>query len=313
MNLPELLQFQKIPFRRSGTYGEVWLCCPFCEERGEPSPDDKFRLGVNFIRDEGHCFRCDWATRKDAVALVLAEIAEPGSSDDITTDGSKAPVEENEPVVLPDDFQILSEVTREDGAAWTAYKYLKERGLTREIMKKKMIGVSLIGRYRYRIIFPVYWRGRLRGLVGRDFSGNAKAKYLNSRGEKYLYNMPERTDRIVLAEGAFKAIAIELAIQEPAAALLGHSVTPKMIKQLKRAKCKEVTIWPDPDTVGKEGALDVAMELQSMFKIWFIVPVPKRQADELSEGMLRMHYRKRKRFNWGVEQRIKSGIKKVVR
>lgn len=313
MNLPEILSLQKIPFRRSGTYGEIWLCCPFCEERGEPSPDDKFRLGLNFIRDEGHCFRCDWATRKDAVSLVLAEIAEPGSSDDITSDQQKEVKEENEPVILPDDFEVLTDVSKEDGPAWTAYRYLRDRGISRALIRQKQIGVSLAGRYRYRIIFPVFWHGRLRGIVSRDFTGTAKAKYINSRGEKYLFNMPERTDRVILAEGAFKALAIESATKEPSAAVLGHSITPKMVKQLKYAKCQEITIWPDPDNVGKEGAVDIASELQSKFNVYMIVPVPKLQADELSPSSIRLHYNMRQRYSWAVEQRIKVSIKKVLR
>ena len=36
---------------------EVWICCPFCIDRGE-SRDDKYRLGINLFTGLAHCYNC---------------------------------------------------------------------------------------------------------------------------------------------------------------------------------------------------------------------------------------------------------------
>ena len=294
MTLPELLQLHQIPFRNSHRQGEVYICCPFCQDRGEPTPDTKFRMGVNFVRDQGHCFRCEWASSTNAVQTITNAVID---SPVAVRMGRLEEKEEEQELGLPEDFELLTEISRKDEAAYQAYEYMKRRGFDRDMMKRKKLGVSMSGRYAYRVIFPVYWQGELKTLVARDFTNTAKAKYLNSHGTKYLYNMPDRTDRVTLAEGAIKALAIERVIQEPAAALLGHSITDNMHKQLKIAKVKEVVLWPDPDMVGIKGAVEVARELLATFRVSLIFPFPTAQADDMTTKDIYRAFRKRRKMD----------------
>lgn len=287
MTFTDTLQQRSIKFRHAFERGELWLCCLFCVERGEPTPDTKFKLGLNYITKEGHCFRCDWSSR-DAVNDYLAKLGTSAAFLDEQVVIVKPP-----PPKLPEDFQLLHSVSKDDEIVYEAYRYLTNRGIQRRTMADKQLGVSLTGRYAYRILFPVWWRRKLKGIVARDFTKTAKIKYLNSPGEKYLYNLPSKCQSVILSEGVFKALAIEKATDEVSAALLGHSITSNMIKQLKYANCKEITIWPDPDAVGIEGALTVAQQLKDIAKVYFISPVPIKQADELSSEEILHRYKAR--------------------
>lgn len=308
MEITQLLQTHRIPYKVPGSRGELWLCCPFCVERNEPTPDTNFRLGLNFERDQGHCFRCDWRSSTKAVKAVLEALL--GQTVEERVQGPEGKEEKADPIELPEDFQLLVDLDEEeDELAYEAYTYMRDRGVSRGMMHRKGLGVSLSGQYQYRVIFPVYWRGRLRAIVARDFTKTSRIKYLNSKGVKYLYNMPERTDRVVLAEGALKALAIEKSIGQPAAALLGHNLTPRMLKQLVRAQCKEIVVWPDPDAVGVKGAVEVASQLMEDFKrVSFIFPLPKKQADEMSSEKIVAAFESRVRFDWSLENKISARV-----
>jgi len=287
-------------------------------DRGEPDVDKKYRLGINYLTKQGHCFRCDWASRDNSVNEFLDRktpllLLRAGWID--KEDSGPIQVKEPPPkIVLPEDFTLLHQVTDQyDRLAWQAHVYLKDRGISKACMRAKQIGVSFCGRYSYRIIFPVYWLGRLKGIVARDFTKQALAKYLNSPGEKYLYNLPDTATDIILSEGVFKALAIEAATGLPSAALLGHSLTEIMLKQLRYTMKSfhklSITIWPDPDSVGRKGAIEVAKQLTDNFtmaKIYLVSPVPDKQADELSAGEIRDRYKARVPYSWALANSSKA-------
>ncbi len=55
MDLLEALRLRGISYHRQVLNpAEVYVCCPFCETRGE-SADKRFRLGLNMWRGFGHC------------------------------------------------------------------------------------------------------------------------------------------------------------------------------------------------------------------------------------------------------------------
>ena len=64
MNLQEALEAAGIEVRSGASAEEIWMCCPFCQERGE-SPDGRFRLGVNLRSGKAQCFNCQWKGRGD--------------------------------------------------------------------------------------------------------------------------------------------------------------------------------------------------------------------------------------------------------
>lgn len=277
MDLKDALFSKGVKFRQAGAENEIWMCCPFCGERGE-GEDTRFRLGVNTKSGLARCFNCDWKTRNAleilGKKLILGEIQ---AGEGTTT---------NEPrpkPVLPDDFEVLTRrAARKDEWVAKARKYIRERNITSEQILDKQIGVSLVGRYAYRIIFPVTFEGELQGFLGRDFIGKSSRKYLNTPGMRSLYNVPwKRRKSFLLAEGVIKALYLESTLEVHAGALLGHSITPTQEDMLKGFS--DIVLWPDPDRVGVKGFLQVAQQLSTRFKVWWPSVMPSAQADEMSK------------------------------
>jgi 5S rRNA maturation endonuclease (ribonuclease M5) len=286
---------------------EVRLCCLFCVDRGE-SPDSRFRLHVNVAHGYGICFNCDWRSRH-AVTDILQRLEQP--IDDVVAQVVEEVVEK---VSLPKDFQYACNLRKQDMPEYQGTKYLLDRGISRAVMAAKQIGVSLVGKYAYRVVFPVYWNSELKGIVARDFTGSSPIRYLNSKGSKGLYNLPRRVSgKVIMCEGIFKCFAAERVLKVPACALLGHTLSDMMVEQLKAAKCRHVVVWPDPDRAGIRGAISVCDKLVDLgFKTELIVNskgrVPSKQLDEMPDEKIALWYKRRRRFDMHVKVMLQLGV-----
>jgi DNA primase len=161
-----------------------------------------------------------------------------------------------------------------------------------------------MGRYAYRIVFPVWYQKHLIGLIGRDFTGHQEPRYLNSKGEKGLYNYAS-CERVILSEGVFKALRIErLETGLGSMALLGRSITDFQITQLKKSGCKEIVLWPDPDKPGRKGVVDIAERLtQEGFLTGVVWPVYEAADEEPLETM-QTTWSRVEAYTWKLRQRI---------
>jgi hypothetical protein len=211
-------------------------------------------------------------------------------------------------VNLPEDFTLLHTVKKKDGPPLTdAVSYAERRGVSRELMKKWRVGLSVIGKYSYRIIFPVLWRKKLRGFVARDWTGAQEPKYLNSVGDKYLWNMPKATKHVHLCEGIIKAVALMNATKmSGVVSTLGSDITPIQIRQLKKAGVQYAVIWPDPDKPGQLGAVKIAGKLtESGIGARLVYPVPNKQLDDHTPEELRAFCGQIREYTWSLEQHLK--------
>jgi hypothetical protein len=242
------------------------------------------RLCIHLKEGWGRCLHCDWKHRYGAGPLLKQLGIAAASVEGI----SQAPAAETEPVVLPEDFQCLDSVTEDDDLEYTAKHYIQFRGVSRKQIRESNIGVSLTGRYAYRIIFPVYADKVLVGINARIFAGNRTPKYLLSKGEKYLYNFRPEDETVILSEGVIKSLRIARVTEFGSAALLGHSLTDKQMEQIIGSRCKHVILYPDPDSAGMQGVIRVADKLIDHWtgSVSLISPVPG-PADELRFGELR--------------------------
>lgn len=278
MTILEALTFRGVKFRRNhAEMGEIFLNCPFCS-------DSRYRLGFNFRKDLAHCFNCGFKSR-NAKAKIFRELS-------ITAETAKAeldvdPTLEQKQLELPDDFTLLSTVNQRDGILWQARLYLLRRGVTPQQIEKHYLGACLTGRFAFRIIVPVVYKDELKGIVARDWTGANEPKYLNSSGERSVYNLRKRKGPLVLSEGVFKALALALACPLQSAALLGHSITATQISQIQEQGFEKIILWPDPDNAGITGALTVAEVLSDEgFHVGMPYPLPEKQADELPKEEL---------------------------
>jgi hypothetical protein len=318
MALSDILEARGIEVQY-GQGNEIRVCCPFCVDRGE-SPDERFRLGINQYTGSGHCFNCDWSSKDSAPKWVLIKLRMKGDMDELAVSQKEVEEEEVPPVVLPDGFQLLKEAS--DYWSRRARRYLLDRNVTPKQIRTKLIGFTMQGRYAYRIIFPVLNEGNLVGLVARAFTPSAKVRYLNSVGDKYLWNYTpaKRTDpkhlgrTIILSEGIFKALNIERLGHLTSASVLGHNITSNQLQQLEAGRYRTAILWPDPDKPGIDGVVHMAQVLQDKgFRVKTIVRfdkagklhIPTKQADELPDHRV-VYYLEScvVPYSWKLEQQL---------
>jgi DNA primase len=259
LNLREALEAADIEVRPGASNDECWICCPFCMERGE-SADSRFRLGVNLRTGQANCFNCSWRGRGEYTFSKLQEALSTGEIE--AAQELRKKHKHKERPHLPDDFERLYPL---NGDHWQkrAYRYVRHRGVSDHQIKDKKIGYSLVDDMAYRVVFPVYVRGKLCGLVGRDFTGKQDPVYKNSVGGKALYNVQDHPRKtVVLMEGIFDTLASE----KPAAkihmdvnGLLGHDLTDDQLELIDH--CKTVILWLDPDAAGLKGLLTIPKKI----------------------------------------------------
>lgn len=261
---------------------------------------------MNYVRNLGHCFNCGWKSRHAIQAFLKAIRL------DVQIEGVPEETEQAKPerVTLPDDFTALWTLRESDDTFYEARRYLEDRGVPEWQMRRHYIGASYSGRLAYRVIFPVVYRGKLQGLVARDFSGRREPKYLNSMGSKAVYNLRRRKryEDLILSEGCLKALAIERATEcFCSGALLGSAVTDEQIEMIYNAGYDSVILWADPDRAGRLGAAKIAEAFaESGFSVRIVWPVPPKQADEHTTDEIREFLRNNiARFSWAIQSRLR--------
>lgn len=285
VSLIGLLNKKNIRYQTTTT-DEIQICCPFCGE-------SRFRLSWNVVKNAAVCFNggCDFRSKKAASAIFRK--LEIEAAFDVPT---FEPIETKKKVTRtpwPRDFKKLSP----EGGYYNrkGYKYMRGRGMSSATIGAFHLGMVLTGRQRYRVLFPLTWRGKLRMLIGRSIFPDVEPRYLNSIGEKFVYNLPDKdAGTIVLSEGCVKAIAISAATSMPSCASLGHSITPLMIEQLQSAGVCRIVLWSDPDWQGLHGVRKMASLLEANgIDVSVLWPAPLKQADDYSKQQLRRMLKKR--------------------
>ena len=120
MNIVEALEAAGIEVRPGASDEEIWMCCPFCQERGE-SPDGRFRLGVNIRTGQGQCFNCSWKGRGEYTFSVLQQALATGDIEVFVQEMEILSKSKNPPFSICDDQIDVNEELR------LKYRYLDIR------------------------------------------------------------------------------------------------------------------------------------------------------------------------------------------
>jgi hypothetical protein len=276
VNVIEALEAAGIEVHRGSNEDEINICCPFCLEEGESSLDERFRLGINIRTGKAQCFNCQKrAGGGDWIFKELQRVLDTGDIE--AAQESRKHKKSNGHIELPKGFQEFSSpyCEKHDYFYKKAYHYIRHRKITDRQLKEKHIGYSIVDDdFAYRIIFPAYVKGKLRGIVGRDFTGDAQLKYKNSIGDKTLYNYPDHPQKtVVLSESAIPALVIERASKKldmDSLGLLGHSLTDSQLELLE--PYRRILVWLDPDEAGVKGAVDIAKKLTKDKIVKLVLP-----------------------------------------
>lgn len=231
---------------------QIAFDCPACSEWANmPNGDGKGNLEVNYGRGIFRCWACSETNnmsgpitkllRRYGNARLMANYL-------LIAPESATQKERKEFIVTyPEGYKRLSNCTGKEHKYDIAMKYLKDRGITPEIIKEYNIGFTTEGPFYNRIIIPSYdAEGKLNYFIARWFAPEfQKYKYINPEAEKeeiiFNENKINWDATIYIVEGVTDHIVIPNSIP-----LLGKYISPKLLDLLHdKAKAKVVIVLDD--------------------------------------------------------------------
>ncbi|GAH87481.1 unnamed protein product [marine sediment metagenome] len=125
--------------------------------------------------------------------------------------------------------------------------------------------MTLLGRYAWHLIFPVFKNGRLFGFVARRMSNNGSRRYLYPKGFKtseVLYRIDDLTGKsCVIVEGVFDCIPLQF----EATALLGSFLSKIHLRLLLKKGFEKIYLALDSDA--KEKTKEAGIKLRPYFDV----------------------------------------------
>lgn len=214
MNFEKLFTDYHVQFSTKINRGWVNVECPFC------TSEHPLHLGFNPVGNYCTCWNCGSHDLKTALSVVLnvpkSEIADimiqyEGRGGILLKLNKK--VAKATKLNLPNDSFTSAE-----------RKYLQKRNFDPDFLheKYKVVGGGVAGRWKYRIIIPVYLDGKLVSWTGRSILDKEILKekeiprYKNLSIEESVINIKEclfnidncKNDTAVLVEGAFDVMRL---------------------------------------------------------------------------------------------------------
>ena len=239
------------PRKHNEDTGQISFDCPACSyEKDMPEGDGKGNLEINYNRSVFNCWSCGERNhmygpvtkliKKYGNPKILRDylLIKPEADTMVGKDSTNIVVE------LPEGYKKLSECTSRDFKYDLAIAYLRERGITDDIIKEFEIGYTFKGKHFNRIIIPSYdSEGKLNYFIARWFAKEKnKLKYLNPDVEKkeMIFNEVKINwdATIYLVEGVFEHLVIPNSIP-----LLGKYISPLLMEMIyEKATCNIVIV-----------------------------------------------------------------------
>ncbi len=233
--------------------GQIAFDCPNCSaEKSMSEGDGKGNLEINYNLGVFHCWSCGDVMRGRLPYLIKKYGTKKNLSDYLLIKPDTDSVLEKKKiikeVVLPEGYKKLIHCSQKDYNYGKAIGYLRDRGVTDEIISNFNIGYTTIGKYFNRIIIPSYDADmKLNYFISRWFPREYnKIKYLNPEAEKQEIIFNEGVINwdatIYLVEGVFDHIVTPNSIP-----LLGKYVSPKLFELLYTKASANIVIALDDD------------------------------------------------------------------
>jgi len=255
----EFLNDTGIPYSLSGkniSSGWVGINCPYCSDRSNHG-------GIPLSGNIFTCFKCG---TKTSIKKLIAELERCSFQQAAATYARYS-----DALYLPN----YIEVQRAAKVEWpppsvsqvpleTHVEYIEDRNYDiQHLVKNYNIHFGgYTGKFKYRIIIPVYLQGKLVSYIGRDISDQSYLKYMNLREEdsvlpvkETVYNIDNVTDEAIICEGVFDAWRFGF----NAVALFGLVYTQKQVRML--GKLKKAYICFDNEPQAQHAANILAEEL----------------------------------------------------
>lgn len=263
MNLRELFEDEGIRYWPSGknvARNCVNIQCIYCDDASN-------HLGINYKNLRVKCWRCgphnftrllvdlfDWSWTH---AKQVAQSLEADSTPPLNVDTSSvSPRGGKSTVLLPQESTIHFPRIH--------IEYLRSRGFPprKTIRKYKLRAVYNLGRYKFRVVIPIFMERRMVSFTARDITGQQDPPYKMASEEesavgrsKLVYNLdtiPEGGDAMLM-EGPMDVMKFG----DGAICTFGIEHNPGQIVQLKRKKIRNLFIVFDNDGPGRRAAREL--------------------------------------------------------
>jgi DNA primase len=234
--------------------GQIAFDCPACgEDKDMPEGDGKGNLEVNYEESVYKCWSCKEKNNMyGSVYKLLKRYGSPKNLRDYILIKPDINITEKEKknivLSLPEGYKELSKCKGDEYRYKQAINYLRERGITDEIIKDYKIGFTTTGKFFNRVIIPSYNSdGHLNYFIARWFPKDfTKLKYLNPVVEKQeiVFNEGKINwdSTIYLVEGATDHIVTPNSIP-----LLGKFLPEQLLDLLQEKAKAYVVIVMDDD------------------------------------------------------------------
>ena len=266
--------------KHNETTGQIAYDCPECSAmKGMPQGDGKGKLEVNYHKDVYKCWVCSETcdTHGSIKKLIknygndtLLEEYKLFKPEKFQTNQDKISIDK-----LPEGYTPLWETPKDyDYEFDRALRYLLNRGIRLEVIKKYEIGFTKIGRYKNRIIIPSRDNlGNINYYVTRAYGFN-KLKYLNPDADKTILIFNENKinwdSTIYLVEGTFDHIVTPNSIP-----LLGKYINDNLYSKLQTKAKANIVVLLDDDAWFDAIELYKKLNKENLYSKLRIIRMPK--------------------------------------
>jgi hypothetical protein len=256
--------------------------CPFCNDKSN-------HLGVNINTGAYNCWKCSSSGELSFLISELLSIEEYKSKklikkyreDFIEVKKEKRVVSNTELILPKEATNILPEKHRQ---------YLIGRGFDPDYIQKKygIMACDILGDYKFRIIIPIFFKGRLVNFAAKAIDDSANLKIKNCPNEKVviqrdslLYNIDNIKNRKAIIVEGFTDV---WKMGDCAVATMGTKFTNAQI-QLLSDYCSEAYILYDSKEKDPQALIQaekLAHSLYSLIKKVEILELPHGDPGDLT-------------------------------
>lgn len=241
--LHEILGDSKLHYESKG---QISYNCPDCDEGR-----NKGNLEVNYFEHVWHCWSCaDENGTHGTLGKLIDRYGDKKQKkvyNILQPENHKPKEKRKDKLKLPQGFTLFKDSSLVYPVRRQAYNYLKQRGITDDIIEKYGIGFCDSGVFSGRIIVPSYdSKDELTYFIARSWDPNTRAKYKNPEQEKDIIIFNESlidwSKDIYLCEGVFDSFFLPNSI-----AMLGKHMSELLLNTLYEKAKGDIIIAIDGD------------------------------------------------------------------
>lgn len=265
MDFFKLFLDYKVEMLQNNPDNWINIDCPYCDEKGH------YNMGFNCAGNYYHCWK---SLHQYPIKKVLSDVLNVpiNSVDEILSEyegGARLSKK------LKNKSNVKSIELPTDTFTSPERKYLKARGFSPKYLNKKygIVGGGISGKWKFRIIIPIYYNGQLMSWTGRSILSKKKIKeleiprYKNLSIEESVRNPKElffnldncKGKEVVLTEGSFDVLRFD----GNAICSLGTELTEGQIALLSE-RFEKIFILFDNEPEAQEKAHKFGMQLSSI-------------------------------------------------